>query len=219
MPPRPTPPLRAAFSEAGVAWVVNGQACVARAPAFQAVCPRLGRIVDVAWNGGDAWAAAPDLGLVITLDRAAQTLAAGAVVALSGNAIYRQDGSSLNYLGSPSGGVAGKPSLAVTGGDGLDYVLLAGQLVRVSDNVVLDRQAPAYIALTPNGVQAASAPSVVTSSGTYRLANGRLERLDGTGKVLASVPHPFGLVGMVGNEVVTVSEDGVLRRFRLDLQE
>lgn len=95
--------------------------------------------MDVGWNGGDAWAAVPGLGAVITLDRAAQTVAVGRVVALSSTRAYREDGTAVTYAGAAARGVIGAPAAALTGGDGQDYVLLGGQLLRVGDGVVLER--------------------------------------------------------------------------------
>ena len=211
--------LRAAFSADGVVWTEGGRACVARVPSFTPVCPAVGQVVDVNWHAGEAWAAIPAAGLVATLDRAPQTLAVGAVTALSANAIYRQDGSALSYAGLPASEVPGRPALAVTGGDGLDYVLLGGQLVRVSDGRVLDPLGGAFLAVTPTGVRVTSSPAVETTTGTYWLRNGRLERVDAAGQVLASVPHERGRLGLVGADLVTVSGGGHLRRFTADLTE
>ncbi len=211
--------LRAAFSDAGVVWAEGGRACVARAPSFVRACPAVGRVVDVNWHAAQAWAASPDLGLVATLDGAPQTLAVGAVVALSAQSIYREDGSALTYAGAAAAGVPGRPSLAVTGGDGLDYVLLGGQLVRVGDGRVLDPLAGPFLALTPSGVRVTSSPAVDTAFGSYWLRNSRLERVDAAGKVLASVPHADGQVGLVGSLVVTVSSGGQVRAFGTDLTE
>lgn len=218
-PSAPGSDLRAAFSDAGVVWTQGGKACVARMPSLKPVCPALGQVVDVSWHAGDAWAALPLAGLVATLDRAPQTLAVGAVTALSANAIYRQDGSSLNYQGLPGAEVPGRPSVAVTGGDGLDYVLLGGQLVRVGDGRVLDPLGDAFLTVTPTGVRLTPRPAVETTTGTYWLRNGRLERVDAAGTVLASVSHDPGLVGVVGPDLVTVSEGGQVRRFSSDLVE
>lgn len=217
--PAPTSDLRASFSDAGVVWTAGGRACVARAPAFQAVCPQVGQVADVSWHGQNAWAALPLSGLITTLDRAPQTLAVGAAAVLSGQAIYRQDGSALTYSGEPAAGVPGQPSLALTGGDGLDYVLLGGQLIRVGDNRVIDPLGATFLARTPTGVTNLPGPGVVTADSTYLLRGGQLERLDASGAVLASVPHGPGLVGLVGQDVLTVSPDGVIRRFSRELQE
>lgn len=211
--------LRAAFSEAGVVWTEHGKACLARVPSFTAVCPEVGQVVDVNWHAGEAWAAIPAAGIVATLDHAPQTLAVGAVTALSANAIYRQDGSALTYQGLPVAEVPGRPSAAVTGGDGLDYVLLGGQLVRVSDGRVLDPLGGPFLTVTPGGVRVTSHPAVETTSGTYWLRNGRLERVDAAGTVLAGVPHEAGLVGVVGEDIMTVTSGGHLRRFTADLRE
>ncbi|PNY82223.1 hypothetical protein CVO96_13370 [Deinococcus koreensis] len=62
-------------------------------------------------------------------------------------------------------------------------------------------------------------PSVVTPAGTYRLSGGRLERLDQTGRLVSSLPHPAGLLGVVGQELVTVTPGGTLRVFGSDLTE
>lgn len=210
--------FRAAFSAEGVAWVSGGAACVARMPAFQPVCPRLPPVTDVAWNGSDAWAAVPGLGVVVTLDRAARSVLVGRVLTLSNSRVYRQDGSALNYAGEAVQGVVGGPSGAITGGDGGDYVVLAGALKRVSDGVVLETHAKANLVSTPTGARTSEVPALDSVVGSYQLVNGRLERLDTTGRVLVSVPHGPGRVGLVGAEIVTVSPQGAVRVFTLDLQ-
>ena len=208
--------FRAAFSGAGVAWVSGGQACVARVPDYRPVCPRLGRAVDVAWNGGDAWAAVPGAGLAVTLDRAARSVPAGAVAALSNTLIYRQDGSALSYEGVAAGQVAGGPSAAVTGGDGADYVVLAGQLRRGS--AVVEAAAQPYLYATARGAATAAVPTAVGGDGdTYRLQGGQLERTDASGRVTARTPHGPGRVGVVGQDVVTVSAAGEIRRYTQSL--
>lgn len=216
--PAPLPAgFRAAFSEQGVAWVSGGRACVARAPSYTPQCPKLAAAVDVAWNGGDVWAAVPGLGVAVTLDRSARTVNVGRVVALSATRAYREDGSAVAYTGAALRGVLGAPAGAITGGDGEDYVLLAGRLLRVSDGARLGEQAGPYLGVTPGGAQAFSVPTVVTPAGTYRLGGGRLERLDQTGQVLTGVQHPPGLVGTVGQELVTVTAEGTVRVFGSDL--
>lgn len=215
--PSAAPTFRAAFSDAGVAWVSGGRACVARAPAYGAVCPTLPAAVDVAWNGGDAWAALPGPGLAVTLDRAARTVAVGRVVALSATRAYREDGSAVDYAGQPARGVRGAPTLALTGGDGQEYVLLAGRLVRVTDGARLAEGAGPYLAATPEGVRPARRPTLVTPGGTYQLGGGRLERQDATGRVVASVPHVDGRLGVVGAEIVTVTPGGEVRAYGADL--
>lgn len=212
------PGFRAAFGPQGVAWVSGGQACVARAPSYRASCPRLPPAVDVAWNGGDAWAAVPGLGAVITLDRAAQTVAVGRVVALSASRAYREDGTAVTYAGAATRGVIGAPTAALTGGDGQDYVLLGGRLLRVADGAVLGSAAGPYLQPTPTGVRSAEVPGVSGDFGRYRLNNGALERLDPAGGVLARVPHGPGRVGLVGSDVVTVSPGGQVRVFGTDLR-
>lgn len=203
--------LRAAFSDQGVAFVTAGRACVARAPSYRPLCPRLPAAVDVAWNGGDAWAAVPGLGVVVTLDRAARSVNVGRVVALSATRAYREDGSAVGYNGEAQGGVTGGPSLAVTGGNGADFVLLAGSLVRVPGGVNRSETAGAFLVVTPQGVRTSTVPAVDTPGGTYRLSGGHLERVDATGRVSTAVVHPDGLVGMVGTDIVTVTQAGEVR--------
>jgi hypothetical protein len=173
--------------------------------------------VAVSWNGGDAWAAVPAAGVLVTLDRAARSVTAGRVVALSSTRAYREDGSAVTFAGAAATGVAGAPSAALTGGDGQDYVLLAGTLRRVEDGVVVDRAPQPFLRVTPTGVTTANTPGVVTLSGTYRLTGTALERV-AAGRVLASVPHGPGRVGMVGADVVTVSPGGAVRVFNVDLR-
>lgn len=213
--------FRAAFSAAGVAWVSGSRACVARVPDYLPVCPRLGTAVDVAWNGGDAWAAVPGTGLVVTLDRAARSVPAGATAALSSALIYRQDGSTLSYAGEAAGGVAGGPGAAVTGGDGAEYVVLAGQLRR--GGAVVEAAAGPYLYATATGAATAAVPTAAPGTGTlgagdtYRLQDGQLERRDASGRVTARTPHGPGRVGVVGEDIVTVSAAGEIRRFTLAL--
>jgi hypothetical protein len=201
-------PLRAAFSDQGVAFVAGGRACVARAPSYRTVCPRLAGAVDVAWNGGDAWAAVPSLGVAVTLDRAARSVNVGRVVALSATRAYREDGSAVGYSGEPRAGVTGGPTQALTGGDGVDYVMVAGALVTVPGGARVQGPAGAYIVYTPTGARLSAVPAVDSPVGTYRLTGGRLERVDAAGRVVAAVPHPEGCVGVVGADVVTVAETG-----------
>lgn len=222
---RPTPDggFRAAFSEQGVVWVSGGRACVARVPEYAPVCPRLPRVADVAWNGPDAWAAVPELGQTVTLDGAARSVPVGRVVALSATRAYREDGSAVTFAGQPARGLPFAPLAVVTGGNGQDYALVRGragtQLLRVSDGAVLEAQAGPELLALPAGARSATEPQVVTPFGSYVLANGRLERRDGAGRVMLALPHEPGRVGLVGQDVVTVDETGRLRRFTADLQE
>lgn len=209
--------LRAAFSEAGVAWVVNGRACVARAPSFQAACPALPAAVDVAWHDGQAWAGVPSLAAVVTLDGVPRTVDVGRVAALSAARVYRENGSAVEYSGAAASGVMGMPVAALTGGDGLEYVLRAGQVVRVPDNSVQPGAGFTLLNWVPDGVRGGTVPEVVTSAGTYRLTGVNLERVDAAGVVRASVPHGPGRVGVVGPWVVTVTAEGRVRVFSPDL--
>ncbi|MFK7602457.1 hypothetical protein ACI3L1_09635 [Deinococcus sp. SM5_A1] len=213
------PSFRAAFAPGGVAWVSGGRACVARVPSYRVTCPNLPPAVDVGWNGGDAWAAVPGLGAVITLDRAAQTVQVGRVVALSNTRAYREDGTAVTYAGAAARGVIGAPSAAITGGDGQDYVLLGGKLLRVTDSAVLENGAGPYLRTTPTGAKSADVPGVTTDFGSYRLVGGELQRLDAAGGVVGRLPHGPGRVGLVSGNVVTVSPQGQVRAFSLDLRE
>ncbi|MBZ9712753.1 hypothetical protein [Deinococcus multiflagellatus] len=210
-------PFRAAFSDLGVAWVSGGRACVARAPSFERSCPALPGAVDVAWAQGDAWAAVPERGLAVTLDRAPRTVNVGRVVALSASRAYREDGSAVDYDGRAAPGVRGAPQAALTSLQGEDFVLLGGQVVRVPGAAT--GQGPAsYLALGPGGVTGTAQPQVQTPGGTYRLTGQALVRLDAAGQVRAQVPHGAGRIGTVGALVVTVSPDGQLRLFDASLQ-
>ena len=204
--------VRAAFSDDGVAWVVGGRACVARVPGFRPDCPRLSPASDVSWQGGDAWAALPGPGLVVTLDRAPRTVSAGAVRLLTSARIYREDGSALTYGGEAGRGVAGEPQAAVTGGDGREYVVLGRELRRVDDGAVLDRAAQPFLYATPTGAASAALPTASDGQSLYRLTGSALERFS-AGQVVARVPHGPGQVGRVRGEVVTVDASGRVRRF------
>ncbi|MFD1731097.1 hypothetical protein ACFSC4_08465 [Deinococcus malanensis] len=227
-PPRPaaTPvrpaadtTFRAAFSNDGVVWVRGGQACVARAPSFRTVCPRLPAVTDVAWNNGEAWAAVPSVDAVVTLDGAPRSVPVGRVVTLSSGRVYREDGSAVTFAGTAARGVAGAPTQAVTDGQGEEFVVLSDALRRVSDGAVLERAAGPYLVALPSGARTQEAPETVGQFGSYRLANGRLEALDALGQVRHAVTHGPGRVGVVGQWVVTVSPAGTLRLFDSQLQE
>lgn len=207
--------FRAAFSDQGVAWVASGRACVARAPSFRVNCPPLPPAVDVAWNGPDAWAGVPGVGVVVTLDGAARTVDVGRVAALSAGRVYREDGSAVTYANGPVRGVLGRPSAAVTVGDA-EFALVGGEVRRVADGAVLARGA-AFLTVTPDGAAGSAQPQLVTAEGTYRLTGERLERLDPTGRVVATTPHGPGRVGRVGPLIVTVDAAGTVRAFGVDL--
>lgn len=209
--------LRAAFSEAGVAWVSGGRACVARAPSFQPSCPALPPAVDVAWHGGQAWAGVPSLAAVVTLDGTPRSVNVGRVAAMSASRVYRENGSAVTYDGTDAAGALGQPEAALTGGDGLDYLLLGGRVVRVADGAVLPGEGFTVLNWAPGGVRGGTLPEVGTGVGTYRLTGLALERLDAAGVVRARLPHAPGRIGVVGAWLVTVSADGTLRVFGPDL--
>lgn len=213
------PAFDAAFSPDGVAWIEAGRACVARAPSYRPVCPRLpGPAVAVAWNDGDAWVALPGAGILLTLDRAARSVPVGRVVALSSTRAYREDGTAVTYGGQPARGVAGAPTAVVTGGDGEDYALVAGTLRRVADGAVVETRPLPFLAATPGGAATFTLPTAATRVDRFRLTGEALQRLDASGRVLASVPHGPGRVGLVGADVVTVAPGGAVRVFGTGLE-
>ena len=126
-------------------------------------------------------------------------------------------GGTVSVDGEPGRGIAGRPQSAVTGGDGQDYVWLAGQVRRVSDGVVTERQARSFLYPTPAGAATAWLPTAADRFGEYRLTGSALEHF-AAGQVVARVPHGAGRVGLVQGEVVTVSPAGELRRFAADLR-
>lgn len=219
---RPTltvPAFDAAFSPDGVAWIEAGRACVARVPSYRPVCPRLpGPAVAVAWNDGDAWVALPGAGILLTLDRAARSVPVGRVVALSSTRAYREDGTAVTYGGQPARGVAGAPTAVVTGGDGEDYALVAGTLRRVADGAAVETSPLPFLAATPGGAATFTLPTAATRVDRFRLTGEALQRLDASGRVLASVPHGPGRVGLVGADVVTVAPGGAVRVFGTGLE-
>ncbi|PYE56282.1 hypothetical protein [Deinococcus yavapaiensis] len=214
-------PVRAAFSNLGVIWTQGGGAFIALAPDFrpQGVVPS--GVNDVAWVAGDAWIASPLSGVVRKVTGRPDSVRAGRVVLLSATRVYREDGSAVTYSGEPTGGLIGTPSAVVTGGDGFDYALQGGRVLRVgSAAVVVDASARGpFLAATSAGAVSTLFPTVFGASGSYRIANGRLERLDAAGVVRAGVPHEPGVAGLVAEFVVTIGESGRLRVFRYDLSE
>ncbi|ADV67302.1 hypothetical protein [Deinococcus maricopensis] len=210
--------IRAAFDTAGVAWVQGGRAYVAFAPAFAPLNVRVPTpAADAGWWRGTPYAALPDAALLISLAGEPRVRPAGRVVRLSNTRAYREDGSAVTYDGSVTTGVVGGPDRVVTSGDGLDYALLGGRLVRVSDGVRLDSVPKPQLVITTREATTANVPTVVTPDGTYRLTGDALERADATGVVRARVPHGPGVVGVSGPYIVTVSEDGRVRAFTADL--
>jgi hypothetical protein len=220
-------PFQADFTDAGVTWVANGQAYVARAPSLR---PQLSPLptpaVSAAWVGTVAWGALPGPGLIVTLDGAPETQNVGRAARLTHTRIYRQDGTAQNYGGGEAGGVLGFPDAAITGGDSAEYVRVGRDLYQPGAGasspatLIASGAQPYLYALPRRGVATANVPTVQTDSGSlYRLSGSALERLDGTGRVLASVPHGPGLIGVVGGRVVTLSAAGQIRVFLVDLRE
>ena len=60
---------------------------------------------------------------------------------------------------------------------------------------------------------------MATLDGRYTLTGTALERRDAAGVLLASLPHPAGLLGQVGSLIVTVQPGGMLRFFGPELRE
>ncbi len=219
--------LQASFSEGGVIWLEGGRVTLARAPGFRLQAVALpGPASAVAWQGGLPWVALGGLGLLVSADGRPLSVPVGRVVALSATRAYRQDGSAVSVSPAgavtPAGGVPGTPSAVLTGGDGLDYAEANGALYRVTglgEAQLLDESPGPLLSLTPQGAVSARLPGVQTLGGLYRLTGTALERLDGSGRLLASAPHPPGQVGVVSGMIVTVSAGGRLRVFAPDLRE
>lgn len=238
---RVTPPtLQASFSAQGVIWTEGSRVTLARAPLFQMVVPRVpAGVTAVGWqaaslsSGGAAtpWVGVGGLGLLLTADGRPVTLQAGRVVALSGTRAYREDGSTYSYDGVPGAGLLGTPDAVVTGGDGSEYAVQAGNLYRlgssgqtvgsqtVGSQTLLSGAAQRYLYATPTGAATANAPTVVTLDGRYTLTGTALEWRDASGLLLGSLPHPPGLIGVVGGVLVTLQPGGDLRFFAPDLRE
>lgn len=215
-------PFQADFSDAGVTWVASGKAYVARAPSFRVqLAPLPTPAVAAAWVGNVAWGALPDAGLVVTLDGPPETQVVGRAVRLSRQRVYRQDGSAVTYSGSAASGLLGFPAAVLTGGDGEEYALVGGDLYRPgSPPTLLSAGAQAYLySLPERGAATSNVPTVQTGAGLYRLTGSALERLDGTGRTAASLPHGPGLIGLVGGRIVTLSAGGSIRVFLSDLRE
>jgi len=226
--PVPAADLQASFSGQGVIWAEGGRVTLARAPLFQRVALRVpSGVTAVGWQVTPSgttvspWVAVGGLGLLLTADGRPVTLQAGRVVALSGTRAYREDGSTYSYDGLPGAGLLGTPGAVVTGGDGLDYAVQQGNLYRLDSGgqTLLSGAAQRYLYATPTGAATANAPTVVTLDGRYTLTGTALEWRDASGLLLASLPHPSGLIGVVGNVIVTLQPGGALRFFAPDLRE
>ncbi|GAA4020034.1 hypothetical protein GCM10022631_37010 [Deinococcus rubellus] len=215
-------PFQADFTDAGVTWVAGGKAFVARAPSFRVQpAPLPTPAVAAAWVGSVAWGALPDAGLIVTLDGPPETQVVGRAVRLSHQRVYLQDGSAVTYSGSAADGLLGFPAAVLTGGDGEEYALVGGNLYRPgSPPTLLSAGAQSYLYSLPGrGAATANVPTVQTDAGLYRLTGAALERLDGAGKTVTSLPHGPGLIGTVGGRIVTLSAAGQLRVFLSDLRE
>jgi hypothetical protein len=224
-------PFQAAFSESGVLWLEKGQVTLARAPSFRRQTVNLPQAATtVGWQKTDTvstpWVALGSLGLIVTADARPVSVPVGRVVALSQTRVYRQDGSSVGYDGSGTGaGLLGEPDAVITGGDGLEYAVQGGKLYRLGGDgqpngqLLLSSAARPVLYATPGGVDTANVPTALTLAGRYQLTGTALERRDAAGVLLASLPHPAGLIGLVGGEIVTVQPGGQLRFFAADLKE
>lgn len=234
--------FQASFSESGVLWLEKGTVTLARAPGFRRVAVPLPQAATaVGWQQTETglstpWAALGSLGLIVTADARPVSVPVGRVVALSRARVYRQDGSAVGYDGSSAGaglsgaglsgtGLLGEPDAVVTGGDGLEYAVQGGQLYQLGAEGALNGQrllssaARPLLYATPTGADTANVPTAVTLTGRYQLTGTALERRDAAGVLVASVPHPPGLIGVVGGEIVTVQPGGQLRVFAADLRE
>ncbi|GGJ73426.1 hypothetical protein [Deinococcus aquiradiocola] len=220
------PALQASFSESGVLWLEGGRVTLARAPAYRRVSvPLQAQATAVGWQTANRtdtpWVALGAVGVLVTADARPVVLQAGRVVALTATRAYREDGSTVSYDGTPGAGLLGTPDATVTGGDGLEYATQAGKLYRVDSGgqTLLSTAALPYLYATPGGAATSNAPTAVTASGSYTLTGTALERRDAAGVLLASVPHPPGVVGAVGPLIVTLQPGGTLRFFAPELRE
>ncbi|WP_407568859.1 hypothetical protein [Deinococcus altitudinis] len=219
-------PLRVSFSSAGVLWSEGGRVTLARAPDFRQVQVKVpAGVTAVGWQVAGyertPWVALGGLGLLLTADGRPVTVQAGRVVALSGTRAYREDGSTAGYDGGAGSGVLGRPDAVVTGGDGADYAVQGGSLYRLGSGgqTFLSGAAQPYLYADLTGAATANAPTAVTPDGRYTLTGAALERRDAAGVLLASLPHPAGVLGVVGNLIVTLQPGGTLRFFAPDLKE
>ena len=218
--------MQASFSSAGLLWSEGGKVTLARAPAFQKVAVTVpAGVTAVGWQvvGSERtpWAALGPLGLLLTADGRPVTVQAGRVVALSSTRAYREDGSTAGYDGVPGAGLLGTPDAVVTGGDGADYAVQGGNLYRLGNGAqtLVSGAAQRYLYADLTGAATANAPTAVTPDGRYTLTGTVLERRDAAGVLLAAHAHPAGLIGVVGNLIVTLQLGGILRFFAPDLKE
>ncbi len=229
--------FQASFSGDGVIWTEGGRVTLARFPGFQKVSVQVpAGATAVGWQtvggqmvGGQSlnrvntpWVVLASPGLIVTADARPVSVQVGRTAVLSSALVYRQDGSAVGYDGGPAGrGLLGTPQAVVTGGDGLEYALQEGKLYRLGSGgqVLLSGAAQPYLYATLTGAATANAPTVATLDGRYTLTGTALERRDAAGVLLASVPHPAGLLGQVGSLIVTVQPGGMLRFFGPELRE
>ena len=219
--------IQASFSGDGVIWTEGGRVTLARFPGFQKVSVRVpAGATAVGWQSvnrvNTPWVALAGLGLIVTADARPMSVQVGRTVALSAALVYRQDGSAVGYDGGPaSTRLLGTPEAVVTGGDGLEYALQGGKLYRLGSGgqVLLSSAAQPFLYAAVSGAATANAPTVSTLDGRYTLTGTVLERRDAAGVLLASTPHPAGLLGQVSNLIVTVQPGGILRFFGPELRE
>ena len=219
--------IQASFSGDGVIWTEGGRVTLARFPGFQKVSVRVpAGATAVGWQSvnrvNTPWVALAGLGLIVTADARPVSVQVGRTVALSAAFVYRQDGSAVGYDGGPaSTRLLGTPEAVVTGGDSLEYAIQGGKLYRLGSGgqVLLSGAAQPYLYAIVSGAATANAPTVFTLDGRYTLTGTALERRDAAGVLLASAPHPAGLLGQVGNLIVTVQPGGILRFFGPELRE
>jgi hypothetical protein len=227
------PPFQASFSESGVLWLEKGAVTLARAPGFHKVVVNLPQAATaVGWQQTDTvsipWVALGNLGLIVTADARPVSVQVGRAALLSKTRVYRQDGTTVGYDGSGAGsGLLGEPDAVVTGGDGLEYAVQGGKLYRLggdsqlpnSGQLLLSSAARPLLYATPSGAETANVPTAVTLAGRYQLTGTALERRDAAGVLVSSLPHPAGLIGVVGGEIVTLQPGGRLRFFGPELRE
>lgn len=198
---------RGAASEAGVVLARGNQALLWPPGAAANTPPRAvnlpAAVADVAWHAGRAWAALPALGLVLPLTGSADPVQAGAAVRLSSLAIYRQDGSALDYQGGTAPGLPGNPAAVLPGPDGHDYGLVAGAVYRAGERTA--RLRGTGFLYWDGEIRLSPLPAVGTPGGVFVLHADALELRRGNAAGRLTLPPELrggGLAAAPGGALV-----------------
>lgn len=202
---------RGAASEAGVVLARGGQALLWPPGAAPNTPPRAvnlpAAVADVAWHAGRPWAALPALGLVLPLTGSADPVQAGAAVRLSSLAIYRQDGSALDYQGAAAAGLPGNPAAVLSAPDGHDYGLVAGAVYRAGERTARLRvsDASGSFLYWDREIRLSPLPAVGTPGGVFVLHPDALELRRGSSAGRLTLPPELrggGLAAAPGGALV-----------------